>query len=110
MFCPLQSKNINKEEELRFGQEMYETLNEAQRSAVDKILGAYHRRSATTAPCFFIDGPGGTGKTYLYNTLCYLFKGQGVSGLTVASQVSKKIGRTGDMTSPKSLLYPSSLV
>ncbi|CAF4480814.1 unnamed protein product [Rotaria socialis] len=84
MFCPLQSKNINKEEELRFGQEMYETLNEAQRSAVDKILGAYHRRSATTAPCFFIDVPGGTGKTYLYNTLCYLFKGQGVSGLTVA--------------------------
>ncbi|CAF2984367.1 unnamed protein product [Rotaria socialis] len=84
MFCPLQSKNINKEEERRFGQEMYETLNEAQRSAVDKILGAYHRRSATTAPCFFIGGPGGTGKTYIYNTLCHLFKGKCVSVLTIA--------------------------
>ncbi|CAF4164137.1 unnamed protein product, partial [Rotaria magnacalcarata] len=29
-------------------------------------------------------GPGGTGKTYLYNTLCHLFRGQGVSVLTVA--------------------------
>ncbi|CAF1173177.1 unnamed protein product [Rotaria magnacalcarata] len=84
MFCPLQSKNINKEEELRCGQEMYETLNEVQHLAVDKILGVYHRRSATTASCFFIDGPGGTRKTYLYNTLCRLVKGQGVSVLTVA--------------------------
>ncbi|CAM4815698.1 unnamed protein product [Rotaria magnacalcarata] len=84
VFCPLQSKSINKEEELRFGQKMYETLNEAQCLEVAKILGAYHRRSATTASCFFIDGPGGTGKTYLYNTLCHLFRGQGVSVLTVA--------------------------
>ncbi|CAF3956101.1 unnamed protein product [Rotaria magnacalcarata] len=84
VFCPLQSKNINKEEELRFGQKMYETLNEAQRLAVDKILGTHHGRSATTVSCFFIDGPGGTGKTYLYNTLCHLFKGPGVSVLTVA--------------------------
>ncbi|CAF1955608.1 unnamed protein product [Rotaria magnacalcarata] len=84
VFCPLQSKNINKEEELRFGQKMYETLNEAHCLAVAKILGACRRRSATTASCFFIDGPGGTGKTYLYNTLCHLFRGQGVSVLTVA--------------------------
>ncbi|CAF4186948.1 unnamed protein product [Rotaria magnacalcarata] len=84
VFCPLQSKSINKEEELRFGQKMYETLNEAQCLEVAKILGAYHRRSATTASCFFIDGAGGTGKTYLYNTLCHLFRGQGVSVLTVA--------------------------
>ncbi|CAF1515199.1 unnamed protein product, partial [Adineta steineri] len=65
---------------------MYEALNENQRQAVDEILEACYRRSVTTASCLFIDGPGGTGKTYLYNTLCYLFKGQGVSGLTVASQ------------------------
>ncbi|CAF3415114.1 unnamed protein product [Rotaria socialis] len=63
---------------------MYETLNEAQRLAVDKILGAYYRRSATTGSCFFIDGSGGTGKIYLYNTLCHLFKGKCVSVLTVA--------------------------
>ena len=37
-----------------------------------------------TASCFFIDGPGGTGKTHLYKTLYHLFKGQGAYVLTVA--------------------------
>ncbi len=82
--CPIQTEIINKEEELRVGQKMYETLNEDQRLAADEILEARHRRSVTTTSCFFIDGPGGTGKTHLYNTLCHLFKGQGVCVLTVA--------------------------
>ncbi|CAF4029326.1 unnamed protein product, partial [Rotaria sp. Silwood2] len=63
---------------------MYEALNENQRQAADEILEAYYRRSVTTASCLFIDGPGGTGKTHLHNTLCRLFKGQGVRVLTVA--------------------------
>ncbi|CAF2097567.1 unnamed protein product [Rotaria magnacalcarata] len=75
---------------------MYETLNEAQRLTVDKILGAYHRRSATTTSCFFIDGPGGAGKTYLYNALYHLFKGQGVSVLTVAwNGIAAKLSAEG---------------
>ncbi|CAF4493388.1 unnamed protein product [Rotaria sp. Silwood2] len=84
IFCPIQIETINKEEELRVGQHMYEALNENQRQAADEILEAYYRRSVTTASCLFIDGPGGTGKTHLYNTLCRLFKGQGVRVLAVA--------------------------
>ena len=84
IFCPIQIESINKEEELHVGRKMYETLNENQRQATDEILAAYYRRPVTTASYFFIDGPGGTGKTHLYNTLCHLLKGQGVRVLTVA--------------------------
>ncbi|CAF3519622.1 unnamed protein product, partial [Rotaria sp. Silwood1] len=77
-------KIINKEEELRIGQEMYTMLNQDQRSAADDILATHRKESTTIGSCFFIDGPGGTGKTYLYNTLCHLFMGEGVHVMTVA--------------------------
>ncbi|CAF5054120.1 unnamed protein product, partial [Rotaria sp. Silwood1] len=51
-------KMINKEEELRIGQEMYAMLNQDQRSAADAILAAHHKQSTTAGSCFFIDGPG----------------------------------------------------
>ncbi|CAF1284162.1 unnamed protein product [Rotaria sordida] len=79
-----ESKTINKEE-LRIEQEMYTMLNQHQRSVADAILASHRKQSSTTAGlCFFIDGPGGPGKTYLYNTLYHLFMGQGVHVMTVA--------------------------
>src|ERR1700679_2770942 len=44
------------------------TLNLDQRSAFDRINFAVANR---TGDIFFLHGPGGTGKTYVYNTLCY---------------------------------------
>ncbi|CAF5002532.1 unnamed protein product [Rotaria sp. Silwood1] len=78
-----ESKIINKEEELRIGQEMYSILNQDQRSAADEVLAAHHNQS-TNGSCFFIDGLGGTGKTYLYNTLYHLLMGQGIYVISVA--------------------------
>ncbi|AQK86929.1 hypothetical protein ZEAMMB73_Zm00001d038566 [Zea mays] len=43
-----------------------ETLNEEQRSAYDKILSVVDTNNSGV---FFVDGPGGTGKTYLYKAL-----------------------------------------
>ncbi|CAF1354897.1 unnamed protein product [Rotaria sordida] len=64
---------------------MYTMLNQHQRSVADAILASHGKQSTTTAgSCFFIDGPGGPGKTYLYNTLYHLFMGQGVHVMTVA--------------------------
>jgi len=34
---------------------------------------------------FYLQGPGGAGKTFLYKTLCYYFRGQGKTVLCVAS-------------------------
>ena len=44
------------------------SLNADQRSAFDKISTAVANK---TGEIFFLHGPGGTGKTYVYNTLCY---------------------------------------
>ncbi|CAF3050195.1 unnamed protein product [Rotaria sp. Silwood2] len=63
---------------------MYTMLNQDQRSAADDILATHRKESTTIGSCFFIDGPGGTGKTYLYNTLYRLFMGEGVHVMTVA--------------------------
>lgn len=46
--------------------ELKATLNDEQRLTFDKILDhVLHNKSKV----FFIDGPGGTGKTYLYKAL-----------------------------------------
>ncbi|CAF3352302.1 unnamed protein product [Rotaria socialis] len=63
---------------------MYAMLNQDQRSAADAIRAAHHKQSTTAGSCFFIDGRGGTGTTYLYNTLYDLFMGQGVYVMPVA--------------------------
>ena len=58
------------------------TLTQDQRVAFEKITSAISTRSGET---FFLHGPGGTGKTYLYNTLCYHLRSQSKIVLCVAS-------------------------
>ena len=48
------------------------TLNNGQRAAFDAIVNAVETQSGQT---FFLHGPGGTGKTYVYNTLCHFLCG-----------------------------------
>ncbi|AQL01280.1 hypothetical protein ZEAMMB73_Zm00001d044992 [Zea mays] len=50
-----------------------ETLNEEQRSAYDKILSIVDTNNGGV---FFVDGPGGTGKTYLYKALLAALRSQ----------------------------------
>ena len=57
-------------------------FNQGQRAAFDKIVKAANNNSGKT---FFLHGPGGTGKTYLYNTLCYHLCGQGKIVVCVTS-------------------------
>jgi hypothetical protein len=47
------------------GERMYAMLNEVQRQAADQILELNSTRAGSRR-VFFIDGPGGTGKTFLY--------------------------------------------
>jgi hypothetical protein len=82
--CPSELEMIDREEELRIGERMYQMLNEGQRTAANQIVAAYQNQSTAGTSCFFIDGPGGTGKTYLYNTLFHLLKGRGIGVMTVA--------------------------
>jgi GTPase SAR1 family protein len=57
-------------------------INLEQQSAFDKIVEAVENKTGQT---FFLHGPGGTGKTYVYNTLCHFLHGQGRIVLYVTS-------------------------
>ncbi|CAB5176430.1 unnamed protein product [Rhizophagus irregularis] len=56
-------------------------LNDDQRAIYDAILQAI----ADENGCFFVDGPGGTGKTFLYNTLLATVRSSGEIAVAVAS-------------------------
>jgi len=57
-------------------------LNFDQKSAFDRILTAIEGK---TGEAFFLHGSGGTGKTFLYNTLCYQLRSMSKIVLCVAS-------------------------
>ncbi|GET67424.1 uncharacterized protein LOC104885245 [Rhizophagus irregularis DAOM 181602=DAOM 197198] len=56
-------------------------LNKDQRAIYDAVLSSIN----DTCNCFFVDGPGGTGKTFLYNTLLATVRSRGEIALAVAS-------------------------
>ena len=63
---------------------MAATLNERQKHAYDIIMAAIDDQSQT-GKCHFLDGPGGSGKTYLYETLLSTVRGRGQIALAIAS-------------------------
>jgi ATP-dependent DNA helicase PIF1 len=48
---------------------MVTQLNEGQRAAYDQIMASVNDNNNSVPHQYFLDGPGGTGKTFLYNTL-----------------------------------------
>ncbi|KHJ98084.1 hypothetical protein OESDEN_01927 [Oesophagostomum dentatum] len=72
---------INREEHSRKGAEMYSCLNANQRAVANSILQSLdsNRRKLR-----FVDGPAGSGKTYLYNTIYHILKGRRKSVICVA--------------------------
>ncbi|PKC07689.1 hypothetical protein RhiirA5_376858 [Rhizophagus irregularis] len=56
-------------------------LNDDQRNIYEAVMQAV----ALGDGCFFIDGPGGTGKTFLYNTLLSTVRSSGEIAVAVAS-------------------------
>ncbi|XP_029172378.1 uncharacterized protein LOC114941527 [Nylanderia fulva] len=74
----IEEHEINDEEQIEedtsIGMRQYEQLNTEQKEIVDAILIA---TSNNNDNCFYIDGPGGSGKTFIYTTLYYLLKSRG---------------------------------
>ena len=63
-------------------------LNEEQRAVFDELLASIAQENSTAQRhprLFFLDGPGGTGKTFLYNTLINVLLSQGKRVISVAS-------------------------
>nr|XP_015925120.2 uncharacterized protein LOC107452988 [Parasteatoda tepidariorum] len=71
----LEHDMIDVDESTAIGDRMYQQLNEKQREIVDTIIQALEDPTPA-AKCFFIDGPGGTGKTFVYSTLHRIVTGR----------------------------------
>ena len=53
----------------------YRSFNTQQKEIVDIVLNAVmHDNEHNNHNCFYIDGPGGSGKTFIYTTLCHILK------------------------------------
>ena len=72
-------RNADKE----IGQIMVAKLNEQQKIGFQRVLNAVERPQEGN--CFYLDGPGGSGKTFLYETLYYHFTGANMQVECVAS-------------------------
>jgi PIF1-like helicase/Helicase len=77
-----EQKSYDIEEEKRLADEQIPMLNEDQHKAFDAVMDAV---SVGNGKCFFLNGPGGSGKTFLYNTLCHALRAQGKIVICVAS-------------------------
>jgi DNA replication protein DnaC len=58
---------------------------------------------------FFLNGPGGTGKTHVYNTLCYALHAEGIIVLCVASSGIAALLLLGGRTSHSTFKIPITL-
>lgn len=81
---PTARLNINVAEENKLAKEMRKTLNPEQNHAFEMITKATRSRRMS-AKCFFLDGPGGSGKTYLYKALTHYLRGQEKTVLAAAT-------------------------
>lgn len=63
-------------------EERVQTLNEEQHAAYRTVIASVN---SNNAKLFFLNGPGGTGKTYVYNTICHKLRSEGDIVLAVAS-------------------------
>ena len=92
-------RDYDPHQEAQLAEERLAILNQDQRSAFDLIHQAVQSHSGQ---CFFLHGPGGTGKTFVYNTLCHYLRGQGKVVVCVASSgiaaLLLKGGRTAHFT------------
>ena len=78
-------KEVREEQNIAIDQEhldIYESLNKEQREGFDEIL--QHVR-ANKSQVFFVDGPGGTGKMFLYKALLAKVRSEGLIAIAIAT-------------------------
>ena len=93
----------DQEDQARLAEEHIGRLNLGQQTAFEQISSAVTNKTGKT---FFLHGPGGTGKTYLYNTLCYHLRSQGKIVLCVASSGIAALLLMGGRTSHSCFKIP----
>lgn len=93
--------------EAALANELIPTLNTDQRRCFKAIMG---RMETHPQEChFYLQGPGGSGKTYLYKTICHYVRGQNKIVLCVASTGIAALLLPGGRTSHSQFKIPLDL-
>jgi PIF1-like helicase/Helitron helicase-like domain at N-terminus len=95
--------DYDNDQETGLANQLIPTLNNGQLAAFNAIVNAVETKSGQT---FFLHGPGGTGKTYVYNTLCHFLRGQGKIVICVASSGIASLLLMGGRTSHSTFKIP----
>ena len=74
--------NYDRDQERTSAEQRIPQLNPEQQSALDRIVSSVETRAGQV---FFLNGPGGTRKTFVYNTVCNTIRSKGWIVLCVAS-------------------------
>ncbi|XP_058808470.1 uncharacterized protein LOC131674040 [Phymastichus coffea] len=79
-------KNNDDEENrrLEIGNQQYQKLNAEQKQIVDIILEASRSQNYAGSTCFYIDGQGSSGKTFVYTTIYNLLMSENIQCSTMA--------------------------
>ncbi|KZS19466.1 ATP-dependent DNA helicase PIF1 [Daphnia magna] len=80
-----ENNEYTQREKRLMGEMMLAQLNVGQRAAFDQIMAAVNVTNNLHPRQYFLDGPGGTGKPFLYNTLITVLQGKGKQVIAVAS-------------------------
>jgi hypothetical protein len=78
----MEQRDYDQDQQQQMADQCIHNLNSDQRSAFDQIM---HAVATHSGQCFCFHGPRGTGKTCVYNTLCYALCAKGTIVLCVAS-------------------------
>jgi hypothetical protein len=91
------------EDQQRLAQEHIAMLNNEQRHAYDDIIDSILQQRGRL---FFLHGPGGTGKTFVYKTSAYYIRSRGLIALCVASSGIAALLLPGGRTSHSMFKIP----
>jgi PIF1-like helicase len=90
--------------EILLAEQNIATLNADQFASFNAVFDSTTRQDGKL---FFIDGPGGTGKTFIYNTLCHRIRGNGWIVLCVASSGIAALLLPGGRTAHSTFAIPT---
>ncbi len=98
-----EQQNYDPVEQHQLADERIPSLNTDQHSAFNEICHAVETKSGQI---FFLHGPGGTGKTYVYSSLCHFLRSQGKIVLCVASSGIASLLLPGGQTAHTTFKIP----
>ena len=95
--------SYDNDEQTGLANQRFPTFNNGQCAASDATVNAVELKSGQT---FSLHGPGGTGKTYVYNALCHFLHGQGKIVICVALSGIASLLLMGGRTSHSTFKIP----